>query len=623
MSSTVGCWSKPVTPACETQRLNSLKHYAVLPDTVEHFYDTFTNLAKSLTQADASVLSFITQDAQWNKSQTLPGAHKISRELSIDANLVGDSLEFLHLSDMEKDARFVNHPRILTGEKIHAYLGVAIHDPSGLILGVLSVYKTVAHEFSSANLEHLKVLAQQVELIIAQPNDVAVNHSQRSLSSNVANKPKDITSANVTKSYSYIESMQTFIREVKSSIGKTQNIAGAQGQILVLEIQNYHYLDTVYGSDFIHYLELKVQDRLINTLPKTCIAGSFKDGQFGVYLSAELHLSEIDYIFTLRKNIESPIEYSGRQIYINIKMGISTIYSTQKNLEENIDSARKKLGSTGEHSHNSYEQINEYKRLLKRASQIDHVVHNAVNQNVFTLVYEPIVETQTQMIMGMEALVKWRWKPTEILSPSEFISMSKSDGIIKIPCKMILRTACLEFAGLQKEYLAPLFLSVNISPYEIVTEDFVHNVFNALHEAKLHPAQLQLEVTEQGLFTDFALIVEKLEQLSQAGIRIAIDGFGTRHSPLQYLQHLPIDTVKINQSFIEQIDTNGKGTPILEAIIALSHEMGVQLTAEGIKKWHQAKYVTDNNIVTAQGFYYAKPQSIKETLLSLTNDNFV
>ena len=621
MSFTIEGWTSPVIPACETQRLESLAQHGLLLHAREDIYDTFTALAKSLTQADASVLAFITEDGQWNKSQTLPGTRKISRELSIDAHLVGDGLDFLHVSDMQEDPRFFNHPRVTDGETLHAYLGVAIHDRNGLILGVLSVYKTTAHVFSSANIEHLTILAQQVEQVIARAHNIAAINPDMAIATQLI-KHNDSDNDSVAKYYPVPNGTHAFIHQVQSSIGKVQNIAGLQGQILILEIQKYHYLKTVYGTDFIHHLEQQVQYRLTHALPETCFAGRLDDGEFGVYLSADLHLSQVDYLSVLRESVESPIEYSSKHIYLNINMGISTIYNTNSDLQENINAAKEALSYTGGRPEYYQEHDDEYERLLERASHIEQQLRSAVNQNAFTLVYQPIVETQTQTMMGMEALVRWRWKPTEFLSPSEFIPIAESAGLIKPLSKWILRTACIEFAGLQEEYVAPLYLSVNISPCEISAEDFVHSVFSALQEAQLHPAQLQLEITEHALMTDFAMAVAKLEQLSQAGVRIAIDDFGTGHSSLQYLQHLPVDTVKIDQSFIEQISAEGEGTPILKAIIALSHEMGIQLTAEGIEQWHQAKYVRDNDIATAQGFYYAKPKSIKDTLLTLTNYDF-
>lgn len=621
MSFIIEGWTSPVIPASESQRIDSLTQHGLLLHTSEDIFDTFTSLAKSFTHADASVLSFVAEDSQWNKSQTLPGARKIDRELSIDAHLIGDGLDYLHIPDMQADDRFFNHPRVTDGETIHAYLGVAVHDRNGHILGVLSVYKTLAYKFSSANIEHLTLLAQQVEQVISRTHNVMASAQENQFMAHETHKENN-TNTSYAKFTGLINGSQAFIHQVQESMGNVQNIAGVQGQILVLEIQKFHYLKTLYGADFMQHLDREIQYRLANILPESCCTGRLDKTQFGIYLSAELHISQVDYCTAIKESLEAPIEYSGKHIYLNINMGISTIYQPHSDLQENISAAREALSYAGIRNQYYHEHDDEYERLLERASHIEQRLRSAVNQNAFTLVYQPIVETQTQTMMGMEALVRWRWKPTEFLSPSEFIPIAESVGLIKPLSKWILRTACIEFAGLQEEYSAPLYLSVNISPCEISAEDFVHNVFSALHESGLRPAQLQLEITEHALMTDFAKAVTKLEQLNQAGIRIAIDDFGTGHSSLQYLQHLPVDTVKIDHSFIEQISMEGEGTPILKAIIALSHEMGIQLTAEGIEQWHQAKYVRDNDIATAQGFYYAKPKSIKETLLTLTNVDF-
>ena len=234
----------------------------------------------------------------------------------------------------------------------------------------------------------------------------------------------------------------------------------------------------------------------------------------------------------------------------------------------------------------------------------------ALERDEFFLVYQPIVDMDTEQIHGVEALIRWRHPQRGVVPPMEFIPACEEIGLIDQIGIWVLATACRQVAQWQRELGPPrrLQLHVNLSPRQMDDPDIVTTVVEVLHRAGFDPCGLVLELTENVLLDDAAGVVDKLTAFKDAGVRLAIDDFGTGFSSLSYLTRLPVDILKIDRRFIAELGHDTPNATITEAIIRLAEALHLDTVAEGIEEHSQATDLIRRGCTVGQGYYFARPQ---------------
>lgn len=412
---------------------------------------------------------------------------------------------------------------------------------------------------------------------------------------------------------------QYFLKTIQHLL-QVQHIHGQYGQIAVIQIQRFNHLARIYKNVFCHQVLVEFSQRISGTLPHDALVAKLSNDKFVIYLPSVYAQSQVEYFVHVKEILDKPILYNGTPIYINTQVGLTVITDYTVPLEVHIQQCLRAMQNP-DNADSSVDH--DYERVTLRVLEIENNLHQAINQKAFTMVYQPIVESHSETMVAVEALVRWRWKPNEFLAPAEFIPIAESAGLILPLSQWIQKTACIEFAAFQDEHQTPLYLSINISPAELLAKDFVEQVINACDLAALAYNRNQLEITERAVLTDFTSAVAQLTLLHDKGVRIAIDDFGTGHSALQYLHKLPVDVVKLDHSFIRDINQSPGSNALVKGIIALSQQLGKLITAKGIETFDQAEFLRQENINTGQGWYYGKPMDIKTLLLKTTEINFL
>jgi diguanylate cyclase (GGDEF)-like protein len=233
----------------------------------------------------------------------------------------------------------------------------------------------------------------------------------------------------------------------------------------------------------------------------------------------------------------------------------------------------------------------------------------AIDQNELRLEFQPEIELTSGRISGFEALVRWQHPRQGLLQPLEFVPTAEEFGMIRDVGRWVLREACREAQDWAKAYphLADSTIAVNVSPLEFRARDFVDEVCAALDASGLKPQRLKLEIVETALMSDLDTTTATLHNLKQLGVKLAIDDFGTGYSSLSYLRRFPIDTLKIDQSFVRQAPGDPKVQSIIQAMVALSHALDMDVTAEGIETRDQLGLLMEANCDRAQGFLFSRP----------------
>jgi EAL domain-containing protein (putative c-di-GMP-specific phosphodiesterase class I) len=244
---------------------------------------------------------------------------------------------------------------------------------------------------------------------------------------------------------------------------------------------------------------------------------------------------------------------------------------------------------------------------------MERELRRALEKGEFELYYQPQIRLDNGAITGMEALIRWNHPEKGIISPHTFIPVAEQTGIIIPINEWVIRTACRQTKQLL-EYFPNLSVSVNLSCYEFENRRFVDKLANLLEETGLPPHHLDLEITERmAMDTERAIAI--LTKLKAIGVTISMDDFGTGYSSLSYLTDLPIDRLKIDRSFVRNIQ--GKKDAILPAIIRLGHNIGVKVLAEGVETETEAAYLRNKRCDEAQGYYFAPPLPYEAFLIFL------
>jgi EAL domain-containing protein (putative c-di-GMP-specific phosphodiesterase class I) len=259
----------------------------------------------------------------------------------------------------------------------------------------------------------------------------------------------------------------------------------------------------------------------------------------------------------------------------------------------------------------------QHQTLLLKRHALEHRLRLALEREQFELHYQPKVNAISHRIEGVEALIRWRDPQSGLVAPAAFLPALESSGLIREVGDWVIRRAALDCQQWLRAGMAPVRVAVNISPAQLRRPDFVATFLGALAGWATPFAGLDIEITEGTLHEELAAEVTKLEELRQAGVRIAIDDFGTGYSSLSRLSKLPIDTLKIDRSFISEILNNNAGKVLVKTIINLARAFRLTTVAEGVESEDQLQFLRQSHCDQSQGYLHSRPVPGSELLALL------
>ena len=231
----------------------------------------------------------------------------------------------------------------------------------------------------------------------------------------------------------------------------------------------------------------------------------------------------------------------------------------------------------------------------------------AVKDNQFVLYYQPQFNLDTSKFEGMEALIRWSHPRRGLMMPQDFLHLAEETGLIVRIGEWVLKTACEQNKKWQNMGFPALRIAVNVAGKQFQQHNFVSVVMDILKQCNLDPKYLELEVTENFIVQNDETIVNNIKELKQAGVSIALDDFGTGYSSISHLKKIPVDRIKIDKSYIQNINDNNDDAAIVKAIIVLAKALNLQVLAEGVETLKQLQMLMFNECKEVQGFYFSKP----------------
>ncbi|MFP5392017.1 MAG: EAL domain-containing protein, partial [Gammaproteobacteria bacterium] len=391
------------------------------------------------------------------------------------------------------------------------------------------------------------------------------------------------------------------------SVQKAQEKA-AQLAVLFMDLDRFKYVNDNLGHDVGDRLLVAVAQRVRRAVRNIDMVARLGGDEFTVVLS------EIDgapqaaaAAQSINRVLSSPFQIDGHDIFVTSSVGIA-MYPNDgldvPSLVKHADSAMyraKKTNSGFQFYEASMEQtISEHVRL-------ESDLRRALENRELEVFYQPQARFDTQQVIGMEALVRWKHATRGMVSPVEFIPLAEETGLINPLGEFVLRTACAQLRQWLDEGLPPMRVAVNLSVRQLLQKNFADTVEHVLVETRLPADLLELEITESTLMENAQDTLAALHRLRQLGVRLSIDDFGTGYSSLSYLKRFPVDIIKIDRSFVRDVPHDADDGAIIAGIIALAHSLRLEVVAEGVETPAQRDFLRQAGCDQAQGYFFSRP----------------
>lgn len=386
---------------------------------------------------------------------------------------------------------------------------------------------------------------------------------------------------------------------------------GAEGQtaLLFMDIDNFKYINDTMGHTFGDLVLRKVSERLVACSGQETLFFRLGGDEFVILLLQQETDDEIKkYAEQLLQSLEEPFLIHDSSVHISASIGVAKYPQAGRNVEEllmNADVAMYKAKEKGKGSYVIYGQ--DLQRSFNERMTIEKHLRGALINNELELYYQPQYNLQSRQVTGFEALIRWNSPELGAVSPLSFIRIAEDCQLILPIGAWVLSTACCFMKDLHNQGYDTYRISVNISIVQLIQENFIATVMGALETAGLAPEYLEIEITESIFMESFETIVEKLELLKSMGIHIALDDFGTGYSSLSYLKELPITTLKVDKTFIDDVPDTAGSRSLASSIVMIGHRMGLEVIAEGVETEEQLRYLQNRNCDKIQGYFISRP----------------
>ncbi|VVO27555.1 EAL domain-containing protein [Pseudomonas fluorescens] len=392
--------------------------------------------------------------------------------------------------------------------------------------------------------------------------------------------------------------------------------------LLHINLDRFKLLNDSLGHEIADQLLQKMARRLVNALPEADTIARLSGDEFAVLFNAYGNLSSLARVATrLSAKLRLPLTVEGHELVVSASMGISMLPDNAREISALVSQANiamqhaKHLGGNNFQFYTDSLQASTLERL-----QLENQLRKAIEERQLKVFYQPKLCLATGRLNAAEALVRWDHPTMGSVPPGDFIGLAEETGLIGPIGEFVLRQACWQACEWQRQGLAPIRVSVNLSVHQLRHGKLVSLVRQVLEETGLAPHNLELELTESHLLDSVEHIIATFRQLRNLGVKLAIDDFGTGYSSLSYLKRIPVDYVKIDQAFIRGLGEGTVDAAITRAIIAMAHGLSLKVVAEGVERPEQLEFLKAERCDEVQGYLVSRPVEADALLQLLRAD---
>jgi len=379
--------------------------------------------------------------------------------------------------------------------------------------------------------------------------------------------------------------------------------------VLFLDVDRFKHINDSLGHDVGDRLLQSVARRLLGCVRKSDTVSRQGGDEFVILLSEVRHAQDAAVSAEkILRSLRTPHRIDDHDLHVTVSIGIVAYPDDGTDAETLMRHADFAMYHAKDSGRNNYQCFTPDMnvRAIERQSLEDGLRH-AMEQQQFLLHYQPKIDLDTGAIIGAEALIRWRHPQLGLVPPARFVPIAEDCGFIVAIGRWVLREACRQARAWQDAGLPPLRIAINISSVELRDMDFVAGVRAVLTETVLEPHYLELELTETFLMQDSTSTTAVLQALRDIGVKLALDDFGTGYSSLSHLKRFPIDTLKIDQSFVRDLTTDPDDASIVSAVISMGKSLNMRVVAEGVETREQLAFLHEQSCPEGQGYYFSPP----------------
>lgn len=406
-----------------------------------------------------------------------------------------------------------------------------------------------------------------------------------------------------------------FMETLKYALEKNKHNSDFKFAVLFLDINRFKTINDSLGHSMGDRLILHVAKRLATSVREKDLVARFSGDEFAFILNNISGIEDaIQFAELIKTKISAPFTLSGRQVFTSFSIGIamgSAEYEVAEDILRDADIAM----------YHAKEKEKDFvvfnKNMHTRAVtllQLETDLRTAIERNQLCMFYQPIINLDTMKIFGFESLIRWNHPIRGLVPPNEFIPVSEETGLIVPMTLWILRTSCRQMVEWQRKNPANknLVVSVNLSGKHFAHKDLVEQIKNILVETEMNPAHLKLELTESAVMENAENVISMMKQIRDLGIQLSIDDFGTGYSSLSYLHRFPINTLKVDRSFVSAMEDGSENGEIVRTVVALAKTLRLDVIAEGIETIHQLHQLRILGCEYGQGYLFSRPVPVEE-----------
>ncbi len=379
--------------------------------------------------------------------------------------------------------------------------------------------------------------------------------------------------------------------------------------IILVSIDRFKNINDTLGHAAGDRLLKEVAARLLKCLSDSDTLARFEGPEFAILLTEIIEPCAVEEVsVSIMDSLKTPFSLPMQEVYVTASIGISSfpLNGEVGAILQNAGAALYRAKSLGGNNYQFYSA--DMNALALNRLALETSLRRAIDNEEFVTYYQPVVDLASMKIVGLEALVRWQHPRLGVLPPSEFLGLAEDTGLILDISTSVMRSACFQAQKWQLEGLSSLRIAVNVSARQFRQKDFVDRILRILGESKLCPSSLELELTETSIMDDPESAAKILTKIRRLGVRVAIDDFGTGYSSLGYLKRFPLDTLKLDRSFVNGAATDADDAALVTAIVTLAHSLRLRVVAEGIETEQELNFLQFLRCDEGQGYLFAKPQ---------------
>jgi diguanylate cyclase (GGDEF)-like protein len=383
--------------------------------------------------------------------------------------------------------------------------------------------------------------------------------------------------------------------------------------VFFLDLDRFKDINDSLGHSTGDGLLKSVAERIRRCVREGDTVSRFGGDEFTLLIPRVDHIEDAAKIAQkIIETLKIPFSINEHELFVTTSIGISLFPidgTDPETLVRNADTAMYRAKDQGRDNYQLYAPAMNARALERLA--LENMLRKALSHRDFVLFYQPVVDINTKNVVGVEALIRWKHPELGLLSPAHFISAAETSGLIIPIGDWVLRTACRQAKLWQKKLEPELTVAVNLSARQFQQPNLTEEIAEVLEETGLDAKYLELEITESNAMQNAENTIYTLRELKALGVRISMDDFGTGYSSLNYLKRFPIDTLKLDQSFVREITSNPTDAAIATAVISMAHTLNLRVIGEGVEKEDQFQFLQARGCDYIQGYLFSPPLAVE------------